>query len=236
MTVENLLLISLGLNIFFAIIQVILLLLIDSGRQSRINDSPADNQILTFAREKSNTILHRAIKQANKILASAELRGIGLFARQKVKSDKIESDWQERLQVLEKLIAEKFRNDSTAAEKAYSDFIEKIESAISSHVDQNRKLLEEKANKVMEQSQIVLNSFGSEIHEKVKKQLQDELAQAKASIADYKRQRLKVLDENIVEILEHTMRLALGSKLSLNEQSDLIYKALEEAKKEHALE
>ena len=207
-----------------------------SDRQNEIRDNSEDNQLLSFSREKSNTILHRAIKQANKILASAELSGIGLFAKQKVKSDKIESEYEERLQTLEKLVAEKFRNDSAAAEKAYNEFIASIESTIAAHVDSNRKLLEEKANKVMEQSQKVLNSFGGELHEKVKQQIEDELAHTKTSIADYRRQRLKVLDENIVEILEKTMRLALGSKLTLSEQSDLIYKALEDAKKEHALE
>ena len=46
---------------------------------------------------------------------------------------------------------------------------------------------------------------------------------------------IKIVDENIIEILEKTLRIALGKKMSLADQSALIYKALEEAKKEHAL-
>ena len=37
------------------------------------------------------------------------------------------------------------------------------------------------------------------------------------------------------EILEKTLQVALGKKLSLSDQSELIYKALNEAKEEHHL-
>jgi len=61
------------------------------------------------------------------------------------------------------------------------------------------------------------------------------MQKANGEIEEYKIHRRKVLDEKIVDILEEVLRLTIDKKLSLSDQSDFIYKALEEAKKNHAL-
>ncbi len=44
---------------------------------------------------------------------------------------------------------------------------------------------------------------------------------------------MEIIDENVVAILEKTLNIALGKKLTFTEQTELIYEALEQAKKEN---
>jgi hypothetical protein len=69
---------------------------------------------------------------------------------------------------------------------------------------------------------------------KVKGDVERELAKAAEEIEQYKANRMRVVDERIVDILEEVLRVALDKKMSLADQSELIYKALEDAKKEHS--
>ena len=99
---------------------------------------------------------------------------------------------------------------------------------------ENQKLLEEKSNTLITDSEKLLSDFTQDLHNRFRSQVDLELAKAKSEIENYKLRRVAILDENVVEILEKTIQIALGKKLTLTEHSDLIYKALEQAKKEHA--
>ena len=44
---------------------------------------------------------------------------------------------------------------------------------------------------------------------------------------------MEVLDENIVAVLEKTLNVVVGKKLTLGDQTELVYEALEQAKKEN---
>ena len=57
-----------------------------------------------------------------------------------------------------------------------------------------------------------------------------ELKASRELIETYKTQQLKLIDENIVAMIEQTINIVLGKKLSLKDQLDLIYEALEKAK------
>jgi hypothetical protein len=197
--------------------------------------SDEEKQIIANIQSKSNSIIHRAIKQADKILAIAELRGIKLFAKDKLEADKVANEYRQRLESLEKDLEQTFEQTANGAETTYQNFINSIEAALTKHIQQNQILMEGKTDEFIKYSQGILESFVTDMRNEVKKQVDDELAKAKQEIELYKQRRMKILDENIVEILEKTMAVSLGKKLSLSDQSDLIYNALEEAKKEHAL-
>ena len=60
------------------------------------------------------------------------------------------------------------------------------------------------------------------------------MQKARQEIVEYRLHRQKVLDEKIVDILTEVLQKTIDKKLSLADQSDFIYKALEEAKNSHA--
>lgn len=59
-----------------------------------------------------------------------------------------------------------------------------------------------------------------------------ELKAARQLIETYKQQQLKVIDENVIAMLEKTLSLVLTKKISLQDQVELVYEALEKAKAE----
>jgi len=79
----------------------------------------------------------------------------------------------------------------------------------------------------------MLGKFLKELETRTQTQVEQEIGSAKKLIEEYKQQRLEVVDENLIAILEKTLNITLGKKLTLSDQTQLIYEALEEAKKEN---
>lgn len=226
---NNLLLISLLLNIFFAVTQAVTLLIIGTSGSFENKDDQK-------AKEKSDSLIHQAIEKANKILVNAELRGIKLFARQKVESQQVFDDYQGRLRDFEATIEKNLLLRNQEADKSYGQFIEMIEQTIKNHVLENQKMLEQKVSNYISENQKALNSFVVSLNSRIKSEVEEELAQTKATLENYKKKKTKAIDDNILEIMEKTLKVILEKKFSLADHSELVYKALEEAKKEKAFE
>lgn len=65
--------------------------------------------------------------------------------------------------------------------------------------------------------------------------IENELDSSRRMVESYAQKQLHVIDQNIIDILERTLSIVLVKKLSLREQLDLVYEALEKAKAEKYL-
>lgn len=185
------------------------------------------------AEHKSNTIIHRAVKNAHKLLVKAELEGIAFIAKQKLENRKVEADHQSQLRVLLREIKEKLDLRTLEAEKSYTHYLKSMEANLATDLEQKQKTLEHKIDGFFNRAQNLLDSFVQQLQGQTQTQLDKEIQSAKKIIEDYRQQRIDVIDENIVAILEKTLNITLGKKLTLGEQTQLVYEALEEAKKEN---
>ena len=236
MTSDLILILLIGINLALVILEIILLIHLRDERillNKEKSDIVAGSKELHLAKEKSVSLLHRAMKQANAILVSAELEGIGLFSRQKLDTDKITRKYTERLQVFESMMEKEFEMSLQKVDKDYKDLITSTEKTISKHVAENQKLLEEKANTLIISAQHSLNMFVEDVQKNVKDQVAKELAAARSFVDEYKQRRLAVVDNSVLEILEKTLSITLAKSLSIQDKSEFIYKALEEAKSQH---
>lgn len=234
MDTNLLLFISLNANIFLFLFIAIIVISDKLKKKKKVPALEEQERIIEETREKSFDVLGQATQKANKILENAELRGIKLFSEEKIETEQFTEEYKKHIHELEDALKVKFEGQAENADKAYQDFIKGMETTIQFHINKNQKLLEEKSNKMIDDSQKLLTDFVTDLHNRFRTQVDLELAKAKSEIEGYKQRRLSILDENIVEILEKTVQIALGKKLTLTEHSDLIYKALEQAKKEHA--
>lgn len=87
-------------------------------------------------------------------------------------------------------------------------------------------------NQLFEKFEENLSNYLTQTQTKSTKAIELELQAARSLIDNYKSGQLRVVDENIVAILEKTLSIILTRKLSLADQMDLVYKALEKAKAE----
>lgn len=190
--------------------------------------------LLRESQAKTHSIIYKTIQQANKILVAAELKGLQLLSKQKISSTELSTQFQQHLDAIEKALQEQLDRSAKHADEAYEDFIGSAEQSINNHIAQNQKMLEDKAQAMIERTESLLTSFTADLEAKVKGDVEKELAVASAEVEEYKKNRMRIVDERIVDILESVLRITLEKKMSLADQSELIYKALEDAKREHA--
>jgi hypothetical protein len=221
------------LNIFFmAIVYIMLGLMWREQKRPIVVGDEDEEELMKDAKEKSTNILERSIKNANKIISNAELRGLGMMAKQKIDSKKIVEMYEHNLIDLEAKLKNEIEMTMKNSTASYTDFMARIEQMIQQTVESNQKNVLEKTEAFIAQAEKDLGSLIGEVQGQVKIQVTNELSLAKGAIDEYKRRRMSIIDENIIDILERTLTLTLQKKLTLKDQSELIYRALEEAKNE----
>lgn len=226
--------IPLILTVLLMLSQILLIILfIRILNRRQLEEKPID-QIIEGTRVKSASILHKAMDEANRIIVNAELEGIKELSKQKFSGKEVALEFRKHLEMVEKTLQEQSERIAKHAEGSYSDFIGEIEKSINSHIEENKKLLDDRSNAVVDRAQGLLDKFIGDVESRVKSQVDDALKEARNEIAEYKAHRIKVIDERIIDMLEDIIKVALEKKLNLAEQSELVYRALEEAKRENA--
>jgi F0F1-type ATP synthase membrane subunit b/b' len=90
-------------------------------------------------------------------------------------------------------------------------------------------------NNFLENFEANMSQFFINAEQKSLESINLELKSARNLIDTYKAQQLAIVEENIIVILERTLSIVLNEKLNLRDQVDLVYEALEKAKKEKFL-
>lgn len=128
----------------------------------------------------------------------------------------------------EKILAEQL----TAISGKHSGALSKLEIAIKSDYDKNRQELKAVTGQYLDETRIALLNLVKSAEKRVNDGLTEELKTTLAELKDYKERRLKKIDEEIAAIVERTIYRTLGKGLSLEDQIDIIYESLAEAKEE----
>lgn len=103
-------------------------------------------------------------------------------------------------------------------------FLAEVQKATKSY----QKYLEELSQKFSQDSQQIL----AKLRETLTATTQAELEEARNAIADYKKRMMQEAEDNIVSLVEETVKEVLRQKITLSDQVNLVFEALEKAKKE----
>jgi len=107
--------------------------------------------------------------------------------------------------------------------------------------EDNKKLVQEKledvANKQLREYQKMVHSASSNIEDQVAKNIElkmdEAFAKAEKEIASYKSEREKEIDQKVADAVAKASRELLGHSIDLSAHTDLVIKALAQAKKEY---
>lgn len=234
MDLSALILILIILIIVVAGIQLGLLVLFARLRRPQVVDTTKEDVVLGQARDQAQGIIHKAIRQANRILVSSELRGINILAKQNTLGKEVADEFKSHIAEMEKSLISEFDHSAATAEKAYAEFLGTLQAAIQERLKHNEQLLIQKTDGMLTATETTVAAFVEDLEKKVKEEVEAQFAAARAEVERYKMHRLRVIDERIVEMLEEIVYVSLAKKLSLVDQSELAYKALEEAKRANA--
>ncbi len=102
--------------------------------------------------------------------------------------------------------------------------------AATDETSKNVELVRAEMQKIGEQTASSVTSVAKNLEKVLEQNLAKEFASISTDVEKYRRARLELVDERILVIIEKTAQIALQKELSIHEQSELVYRALEEAK------
>lgn len=230
---DALILIFSALNgLFFLIIIGLSIQLLKTRRQLRQHTLTPNQELqVEESQKRADQIIHKAIKRAQQLLVKSELEGINFLARQKIESRKIEAEHRQNISHLLEEMSYKLTTGTAEAESTYRKYLVDLEQHLAADLSRKQEALDGKIDGFFNQTAGLLTTFVTDLQKQTQVQVDKEIGNAKSIIDNYRQQRLEIVDENVVSILEKTLNITLGKKLTLAEQTELVYEALEEAKK-----
>ncbi len=191
------------------------------------------SQTLTIPQaQKSWGILQAASKKAQEIMGNAELESIKTVADSKFEVRKMEEKYQAELDKMTAAIQANMQAQMQQALDIYTQYLADLRVSSQQMQLLSQDFTKQKVNEIFERFEQNLSSFLTTTEQKSITAIELELKAAKGLIETYKAQQMALVDENIVSILERTLSLILAKKMSLKENMELIYEALEKAKEE----
>lgn len=183
----------------------------------RKKDSEASQQVWLQTKQQSIQLLQAAKAAEEEVISQ------GNYATQKLVSEfKVQ---------LSKLIKTSEKSLANAQDQLIK-YMESLQKRSAEFEQASKTATENRINQVFEHLETRLSDFLIQSEQKTTSSIELELKAARQLIETYRLQQLKLIDENIVAMMEQTLNLVLGKKLSLKDQLDLVYESLEKAKVE----
>ncbi len=198
-------------------------------------DNPTDENYIKEAQKKANQIILQAIKGAHKIMVRSELAGIKQIAKEKLEVEKIDRRYKKELETLAAKLFAGLDLHLEKQKKEYESYLLKTGKQLEESFSESKKRLLEKMDQFLEAESGTFSSFSQEVKNQIKSQVEEEMIKVNAEVENYKKARVIAIDKNIAAIVTAATLKVLGKKLTLDEQTDLVLKALDQAKVEKFL-
>lgn len=183
-------------------------------------------RFLKEVQEKGWETLHQSVEKSQDILGQAELEGLKVLAQSRVETSRLEKHYAEKII---QLINESQQTIAASQEKLLQ-FMADLQKRSQEFQDASQRSGEQRINQLFEGIETRLSDFLVQTAQKTTSSIELELKASRQLIEGYKEQQLKLIDENIIAMMEQTLNIVLGKKLTLKDQLELIYEALEKAK------
>ncbi len=185
-----------------------------------------------FLRQKTSRDLQKIPQEERQkslqLLHAAELAEADVLAEGKGSLLKLESEFKT---TLDKLLSSSTQT-ITASQQQLINFMADLQKRSAQFEEASGKASEQRVNQLFDNLEQKLSDFLITAEQKTTSSIDLELKAARELIETYKESQLKLIDENVLAMMEQTLNIVLGKKLSLKDQLDLIYEALEKAKVE----
>lgn len=125
---------------------------------------------------------------------------------------------------------ERLATEIENVEKGIQHLAVALEEAASDEADKNAELVREEMRHIGEATAKSVTTVAKGLDEELRKSLAHEFSSISSEIDSYRKARMELVNERLLLLIEETAQIALHKKLSMAEQSDLVFRALEEAK------
>ncbi len=106
-----------------------------------------------------------------------------------------------------------------------------LEEAAVNESGKNAEIVRKEMEKIGKETARSVTNVAKGLDEVLKVNLEKEFTSITKELGQYREARMRLINERILILIEETAQIALQKKLSLQDQADLVYRSLEEAKK-----
>ncbi len=184
--------------------------------------------VMLSAQKKAQSIIEEADIEALKTSAGADMAA--KLIRSQLSA--FEEEYQKKFEHNMELLRQDFQKYIGSTEGQYQDFLKQLEQQGSKMSEDVEAAAKAKINQVLFNFEQNLANFLAESEQKSLDAVQLELRSARQLIDTYRQEQLKIIDENVVAVLEQTLSLVVRNKLTLKDELDMVYESLEKAKAE----
>lgn len=188
----------------------------------------SSDKFLEEIKQKGWNTLNRSIKKSQEIIGQAELDSLKVVAGTKIGTAKLDKNFENQLG--ESL--EQSRESIVTAQNQLLEFMQDLQKRSAEFETAAQTAGQQRINQLFERVENRLTDFLMQTEQKTTSAIELELKAARQLVDTYKNEQLKLINENIVAMMEQTLSIVLAKKLSLQDQLDLVYEALEKAKAE----
>ncbi len=185
-----------------------------------------------YLRKKDSSEVQRislATKQKSfQLLSAAEMAQTHILSDGSYATQKLVDELKNQLQDL----VQNSKTSITSSQDELIRFMGDLQKRSAEFEEASKNATEQRINQLFERLETKLSDFLIQTEQKTTSSIELELKGTRELIETYKNAQLKLIDENIIAMMEQTLNIVLGKKLSLKDQLDLIYEALEKAKVE----
>jgi hypothetical protein len=105
-----------------------------------------------------------------------------------------------------------------------------LEEAAANESDKNAEIVREEMQKIGKETAQSIVNVARGLDESLRTNIEKEFTRISDELNKYRAARMRLVDERIITLIEETAQIALQKQLSMKDQADLVYDALEEAK------
>jgi uncharacterized protein YpiB (UPF0302 family) len=105
-----------------------------------------------------------------------------------------------------------------------------LEEAASNEADKNAEIVREEMRKIGVETARSVVEVARGLDEALKTNVEKEFASIKEELGKYRDARMELINEKLLLLIEETAQIALQKRLSMQDQADLVFRSLEDAK------
>ncbi len=183
-----------------------------------------------FLRKKEQGMLRQISvetrQKTTELLTAAQAAETQVIAQSNYTTKKLIEEFKTKLEEMVK----NSQSSITASQDVLIKFMNDLQKRSVEFEEASGASTEQRIGELFEKLESKLSDFLITTEQKTTSSIELELKAARELIETYKNGQLKLIDENIIAMMEQTLNIVLAKKLSLKDQLDLVYEALERAK------
>lgn len=198
-------------------------------------DNKRPEDVIRELERESGKIMQSAVRKSQDILKKAEEEGFEIIDESKDASKTFSKKYESELAKVAQDMEEGFRVQIDKAEKEFVAHLDSLKSKTDKIEETLESLIQQRIEDTFTHFDTKITELLSQTQSRSFASIETELKNARRLVDEYKTQQMKLIDDNVIAILEKTITIVLAKKLTLRDQLDLVNDALEKAKIENSV-